>query len=230
MIDNAMINQKSAFKFFILLLLVVLSWYISGFFHIDTIPVKAFLAKFPLFISGLIFILLYCVLTFFIFFSKDILWVASAVLFGPLISSIFIWIAEIINVFILFYLSRILGRKFVENSLDNSKFKELDQRLGNLNIIWLFILRVTPLIPYRFMDMAAGLTRISFRKYLIAAVLGSPLKIFWMQYILAGVGEAILKNPLVAADFFMQHRQVLLFTMIYPVLIIIVLIKFRQKV
>ena len=59
--------------------------------------------------------MLYVVLTFFIWFGpKDVFRIASGVIFGAEISTIYITIAETVNAILLFMLSRIFGREYIE--------------------------------------------------------------------------------------------------------------------
>jgi uncharacterized membrane protein YdjX (TVP38/TMEM64 family) len=79
------------------------------------------------------------------------------------------------------------------------------------------------------MDLAAGLTKISFRKYLLAVIIGSPVKIFWIQYVLSGVGKSILNNPYVLVEYFLNNKFFLFFSFIYIILVISVAIKISSK-
>jgi len=220
-------RYKHEIEFLILIIAVFLIWYLGRYFHIDTQAIQKSLQRFPLFYSGIIYVVLYVIVTFFVFFSKDVFWLMGAVLFGPLLSALFICIAEIINAFILFYLARSLGRAYIEKRL-SEKYKKLDEKLGNINFSWLFIFRAAPLIPYRFLDLAAGLTRIHFRRYLTAVILGSPLKIFWIQYVLFGVGINTF-NPYALAEYFLDNKTLLIFSLVYIMLVIAVIVKIRAK-
>lgn len=219
--------QKNTFKFSILIFLIILIWSLGRFFRLDTGSLEQFLKSFPLFFSGILFIMLYCLLTFFIWFSKDILRVIAALLFGAIYSTLFIWIAEIINSALLFHLARYLGRGFVEKSLKAGPNK-LDERLGRLNFLWIFLFRATPLLPFRFLDLGAGLTRISFIKYLAAVVLGSPLRIFWLQYVLSSVGRDIFNNPYAVTEFFIANKTLFFCSLMYLILVILVAFKIRR--
>jgi uncharacterized membrane protein YdjX (TVP38/TMEM64 family) len=219
-------NNKARFGLFGIIVLLLAA---SGmFFQIDIGRLQASLAKFPVLAAGFIFISLYVVVTFFIWFSKDVFRITAALLFGPVLSTIFVFIAELINAFVLFKFSRILGRGFVEERLKGNS-RNLDERLARANLLWLFLFRTVPLIPLRFMDLAAGLTRISLRKYIIVAALGSPLRIFWLQYVLAAVGRGVLTRPEAVANYLMSNRPAFIFTLAYLVLVIAVLIKLKLK-
>lgn len=221
-------REKHEIEFLILVLVIASLWFFGRFLHIDTQAIEKNLMAFPLVYSSILYIALYVIITFFIFFSKDVFWLMGAVLFGAALSTLFICIAEVINAFILFNLARRFGRAYVEKSI-SEKYKHLDEKLGRINFFWLFIFRAAPLIPYRFLDLGAGLTRIDFRKYLAAVIIGSPIKMFWIQYILYGVGKNIINNPYALVEYFLHNKTLLLFSMVYILLIILVVLKIEEK-
>jgi uncharacterized membrane protein YdjX (TVP38/TMEM64 family) len=220
--------MNNKLKFLVLVIFLALLFCIGAYFRLDIEAMRSFLKKFPLAASGTIFILLYCAVTFFLWLSKDIFKLTAAVLFGAYLSTIFIFIAETINAFILFFFARLLGRGFVEDSL-KARYATLDERIGKANFLWLFLLRATPLVPFRFLDLACGLTRISFRRYILAVILGSPLRIFWVQYILAGVGMSVLNRPQALVNYLTSHKAAFIFSLVYLVLVIIVALKLNSR-
>ena len=219
---------KSGLGFLILVFSLLFLWYLGRFLHLDIQSIRKPLESLPLFVSSLVFVILYVVVTFFVFFSKDIFYLAGALIFGPYLSAALIFISEALNAWILFYCSRHLGRAFVRDSL-SGKYQRLDERLGGVSLFWLFIFRAAPLIPYRFLDMAAGLTRMRFRKYFAAVILGSFIKIFWIQFILYGVGESVLSDPNAIFEYFRNNQPVLMFSLLYLVLVGMVIYKIRKK-
>jgi len=221
-------NHKQELGFIFLVIALLIIWILGKTYNLDSALIQSSLQKFPIFFSATIYIVLYVVITFFIFFSKDIFWLLGAVVFGAVLSTLFICIAEVINACILFYFSRNLGRGYVQKQL-SLKYKYLDEKLGKVNFFWLFIFRAAPLIPYRFLDLAAGLTSIKFRRYLTAVILGSPLKMFWVQYILAGVGYAIFDNPRELVKYFLNDRTLFMFSFIYVILVIALVIKLKYR-
>ncbi len=221
-------KRRNIFKLLIFIISLGLIWFMGRFFHIDTQAIEHSLRKFPVVYSGLIFIVLYCVVTFFIWLSKDVFRLTAAILFGSYLSTVFIWIAETVNAFILFHLARYLGRGFVENSLKDGK-SELDKKLANISFFWLFMFRFTPLIPFRFLDLGMGLTSISFRKYLSVVILGSPLRIFWVQYVLCGVGKGIFDKPSALTGYLLQNKTLFVFSLVYALLVIVVALKIKAK-
>lgn len=224
----SLLQHNNKLKFVIFIISIVLLIVIGRFFSVDIRQLRMSLLKFPVLASGLIFIVLYVAVTFFIWFSKDIFRIAASLVFGPVLSTALVLIAELINAFVLFNFSRMLGRGFVEENL-KGKYRSLDEKFARANFAWLFIFRAVPLIPFRFMDMACGLTRIPLRKYIIVAALGSLPRIFWLQYILAAVGQGVLTNPAATADYLMLNKPAFIFTFIYLALVILVLVKLRPK-
>ena len=89
--------------------------------------------------------------------------------------------------------------------------------------------RAAPLIPYRFLDLAAGLTAMPFRRYIIAVSLGTPFKMFWIQYIIYAVGTSVLSDPQVLMNYFLNNKPLLIFSFIYIILVAMVLYKISKK-
>ena len=221
-------RHKSKIKFLVLIISLILIWYLGRFFQIDTEALGKSLNRFPLLYSGIIYIVLYCAVTFFIFFSKDIFWITGALAYGPYLSTLLVYIAEIINAFILFYLARYLGRNFVEHYVQK-KSEGLDDRLANINFFWLFIMRLAPLIPYRFLDLGVGLTKVRFRRYLAAVLLATPIRVFWVQYILAAVGKNIFNKPELLIGYLSQNKALFILSFIYLALVILAAFKLKHK-
>ncbi|MCX5706796.1 MAG: VTT domain-containing protein [Candidatus Omnitrophica bacterium] len=221
-------KYKRELGFLILIIGLLLFWYLGRYIPLNIPAIQSALSKFPLVLSSILYVVLYVVITFFIFFSKDFFWISGALLFGPFLSALLICIAETINAFILFYMARLLGRAYVEKQV-SKKYQYLDAKLGRINFFWLFIFRAAPLIPYRFMDLAAGLTRISFKRYILAVILGSPVKIFWIQFILYAVGQSVVTHPAVLAEYFLSHKTFFLFSLVYIILMGLAVFKVSSK-
>jgi len=221
-------KYRTELKFLIFILVLSLFWYLGRYMKVDTTLLQDSLAQLPIFVSALLYVVLYITVTFFIFFSKDIFWFIGALLFGPFLSASLICIAELTNAVILFHLSRFLGRGYVEKRLSD-KYRTLDRKLSGLNLFWLLVFRAAPLVPYRFMDLAAGLTGIRFRKYFVAVFFGTPLKMFWIQYIIYAVGKSIINNPFALMEYFLGNRTLFLFSFLYVILVVMVVIKMVKR-
>lgn len=225
-------KNKDKLKFLILVSVFVFLMFSGRYFHIRPDNLEQLFNSGSFFLSAVIFVFLYVLVTFFIWFSKDAFRVAAAVLFGAYRSTLLVFIAEIINAVVLFFLSRYLGRGFVEKKA-GAKDGGLDKKLSQISFFWLVMFRLTPVIPFRFMDMAAGLTKISFRKYLSAVILGSPLRIFWLQFVFAGVGKSILLEPqsliITISNYLLLNNWIFAFSFIYFMLVVLTAYKLRKN-
>lgn len=218
--------MKDKIRFLIFVGALILFFLLGKYLHIDFDNLQTSLSQISIFYRGLLFVILYVVITFFVWLSKDIFYLLGVVAFGPYISAGLIYVAEVINAFILFWLARYLGRSYVEESF-GKRYKGLDERLGNIGFIWLFIFRATPIIPYRFLDLALGLTKISFLKYILAVIFGSPLKVFWVQYILGAVGKDVF-NPYKMAEYFLKSKVLFILSFIYIILVMAIAFKIKK--
>ncbi len=219
---------KSRIEFLALILLFVALYYLGRNLSFHPDMVEMLVGEVPLVFSCQLYVVLYVVVTFFVFFSKDVFWIAGAFVFGPYLSALLIWLAEIINAFVLFGLSRRLGRGFIEHHLPE-KYRHLDDKMGRLSFFWLFLLRAAPLVPYRFQDLGAGLTKIQFRRYIAAVIFGSPVKVFWIQYVLAAVGMSVFRSPTALLDYFLANRVLMWFSLIYPFSVLLIVFKLKAR-
>jgi uncharacterized membrane protein YdjX (TVP38/TMEM64 family) len=225
-----MMNNKFSpqFKFIVFILLLILFWQSGQFFEISEFDYESLLKQLPTGLSSIIFVGLYVGVTFVAWLAKDLFKIVGAIVFGAYLSTTLIWIAEIINAFILFHLSRKLGRDFIQSRLKGG-FAKIDEKIARSGFWSIFIFRAFPIIPFRFLDLAVGLTKIPFRKYLMLVILGSPVRIFWIQFVLAGVGKAFLKDPQVMVDYLTQNTTVFVLSFIYLIITLILVIFLARR-
>lgn len=174
-------SDSSTRRFFFLILIIISGWALGQFLRIETQTIHSFFEGIPLVYSAVLFVLLYVVLTFFIWFTKDILMIAGAVFYGPYISTVFVWIAETLNSIILFVLARRLGHEFVRNKI-NEKWHGLWERMSGVGFWDMLALRAIILVPFRFLDLIFGLTKKPLSRYLAAVIPGSLPRVFMRQY------------------------------------------------
>ncbi len=214
--------KSSLFKFLILVGIIALGIVLGRFFNVTLDDVRSFFTQFPIIVSGIVFVLLYVVATTFILFGpKDILRTAAAFIFGPYVSTAFVWIGEVCNAVILFSISRSLGREYVQAKFNlKSETIEGVQHQG-MSAFGIFVLRINPLIPFRLMDLSFGLSRVDLKKYISVCVIGSIPRIFWLQYIIHGVGANMFKDMASVQQYLLDNRAVLLYSLTYFLLIIV---------
>ncbi|HBG62105.1 MAG: hypothetical protein A2Y03_08925 [Omnitrophica WOR_2 bacterium GWF2_38_59] len=217
-IQKILSNKTLSFLLFIGFL--AMCFIFGKIFEFDIDSMRTFLASFPIVLSGIIFVVLYVVLTSFIWFGpKDVFRIASAVLFGAYVSTILVWISEMLNAVVLFCLSRQLGQEFVQQRLKLKKAK-IEGVKESTGVFGAFVLRINPLIPFRFQDLIAGLSRITLFRYLLAISAPSFLRILWLQFLLAALGVSIFKNPDVVSEYLNSNPVAFRFSSLYFLLVI----------
>ena len=201
--------------------IIVLCWLLSRYFSISLSDIRIYLSRFPIILSGVIFVFLYVGVTTLVWFGpKDVLRVAAAMFFGAYVSTVFVWLGEIGNAIVLFHISRKLGREFVREKF---KITPKDDLVKSSHTDWLGLisLRLNPLIPFRLMDLSLGLTALRFRRYLFIIVLVSPIRIFWLQAILAKIGDQPLNFENIWSVF-LRNINFIYGTLIYFAVIIFI--------
>ncbi len=222
------LRYKNIIRLCLFIFLIGLIFLAGKYLHIDSEELEKLFKSVPFLYSSAIFIFLYVTVTFFVWFSKDVFRLIGAIVFGAYLSTLLVFISETINAFVLFYTARFLGRDFVNKHLNFSSFN-LSDKLGKSNLAWLVLIRMVPLVPFRFMDLSMGLMNITFRRYLVVVLLGSLLRIFWLQFILAGIGKAVLSSPDEIIVYLSANKPVFIFTFIYFIMSVIVALKLNKK-
>lgn len=202
---------------------------LGRYFKIDSEKLKQIFIGRSFLRAALSYIFLYVVVTFFIWLSKDIFRFIAAIIFGPFLSTMLVFLAEMINALILFSLSRYLGKGFVDTLL-RSTSEGLKTKVSEGTLWFLFMLRAIPLVPFRMLDLVCGLTRMRLSRYLMIAALASPARVFWVQYILSGLGEAAFKNPELLMNYLLENRIAFVWSLVYLISAIILTFRLRKKI
>jgi uncharacterized membrane protein YdjX (TVP38/TMEM64 family) len=215
-------------RFLIFLLLAAFFLALSPFIHFDQQAVQDYLKRFPVFWSALVFIFLYVGLTFFVWVGpKDVLRIAGAFLFGPYLSTVIVWFGEMGNACVMFSLSRHFGRGYVAERMPG-QMERLDHIMSGKSSWGIFFAKFFPVIPFRFLDLACGLTRISLKKYLLISAVASPLRIFVIQFFVA-LGVDTILNPAKLSVYLEQHPAIFLAVASYVIGAFVMVVVFKKK-
>jgi uncharacterized membrane protein YdjX (TVP38/TMEM64 family) len=173
---------KTNFLFFFIFVIIFI--FAGRFFHFDPEHSRQFFSQYSPFWSGVVFLLLYVVGTFFIWFGpKDVLRVAALFIFGVMQSTVLIYIGEMLNMAALFWFSRKMGRPFVEAKAQG-RIKQIEEAASQTSAAAIFFMKFYPVISFRLLDLGYGLTKISFLKYAVISLIASPLRLYIVQYFL----------------------------------------------
>lgn len=108
----------------------------------------------------------------FIPFPAEFMAIANGMCFGPLWGMVITWVGTMLGAVLAFWLSRALGRPFVERMLKREDWRRADQWLGHHGGRAVFFSRFVPIIAFNLINYAAGLTRIPLWTFLWTTGLG----------------------------------------------------------
>lgn len=136
--------------------------------------------------APIIFLLLASILPIFLF-PPGIFSVIGGLLFGFKLGAILTIIAAIIYTNIMFLISRYFARNKIENFLEKRlTLKQFNRIFGlkdNKLATFLIICRLIPILPNSVVSYSYGLTRISFKHYFIANLIGLiPGRLIWLNF------------------------------------------------
>lgn len=106
--------------------------------------------------------------------------IAGGFVFGTLNGFILTWLGALLGGAACFGISRRFGRRFVAHS---KRAKKLDPYLEEHGALIIFVLRLIPLVSFDLISYAAGLSSISFWRFLLATALGSAPGTFVFVYL-----------------------------------------------
>lgn len=106
------------------------------------------------------------------FFPDSLLAILGGTIFGLGRGFLYTSIGALIGGSISFFISRILGQSFVEK-LENDKLKNIQNLLKDNGFLMILLLRLIPLFPFDLISYGAGLTKISYKDFLLGTLIGT---------------------------------------------------------
>jgi len=148
------------------------------FIAVRLLPVTDWLTRFNYWVADLgswgvlLFILVYILATV-LFFPASILTIGAGFIFGVLPGTAIVSIAATAGAALAFLIARYLARDQIEHRVaNNSTFKRIDQAIGERGARLVFLLRLSPLIPFNLSNYFYGLTAVKFWPYVLASWIG----------------------------------------------------------
>jgi uncharacterized membrane protein YdjX (TVP38/TMEM64 family) len=100
----------------------------------------------------------------------SLLTLAAGAIFGIAGGVVYVFLGAVIGSSLAFLIARYVARPAVERRLAaDARFKRIDRAVGERGRKIVFLLRLSPALPFNVLNYALGLTRVRFRDYLIAA-------------------------------------------------------------
>jgi uncharacterized membrane protein YdjX (TVP38/TMEM64 family) len=104
------------------------------------------------------------------FVPGSLLTLGAGAIFGLRDGVIYVFVAAAIGSGLAFLVARYVARSAIEQRMaGNAKFAAIDRAVGEEGRKIVFLLRLTPVIPFNLLNYALGLTRVRFTDYLMAS-------------------------------------------------------------
>jgi uncharacterized membrane protein YdjX (TVP38/TMEM64 family) len=143
------------------------------------LPVTQWLTEFNHWIAQLgilgvvLFMAVYIVATV-LFFPASVLTIGAGFVFGVLAGTVIVSVSATIGAALAFLIARYLARGKIEQKVSsNKKFKQIDRAIGEQGAKLVFLLRLSPLIPFNVSNYFYGLTAVRFWPYVLASWIGT---------------------------------------------------------
>ena len=142
------------------------------------LPVKQYLIAFlnwtqgsgmwaPVFVAG------FYVLATVLLVPGSVITLGAGFLFGVPLGLLTVWIGANLGAAVAFLLGRTIARGWVEQKVKgNPKFAAIDEALGKEGFKIVLLLRLSPIFPFSLLNYALGITKVPFRNYVLASLIG----------------------------------------------------------
>jgi uncharacterized membrane protein YdjX (TVP38/TMEM64 family) len=151
---------------------------VALFVGLRLLPITDGLNSFNLWLAGLgaigvvIFIIIYALATV-LFVPGSVLTIGAGFIFGLGLGVVAVSIGSVAGAALAFLASRYLARKKIESlARRNEKFASIDRAIGEQGWKLVFLLRLSPLIPFNLSNYFYGITAIKFWPYVLASWIG----------------------------------------------------------
>lgn len=113
----------------------------------------------------------------------SILTLAGGAIFGLVWGTAYVFIAAVAGSIGGFAVSRYIARSAVEKRIANDpRFAAVDSAVADHGFKIVFLLRMSPVFPFSFLNYALGLTRVSLRDYALASFGMLPATLLYVYY------------------------------------------------
>jgi uncharacterized membrane protein YdjX (TVP38/TMEM64 family) len=117
------------------------------------------------------------------FVPGSILTLAAGAIFGLVGGTVYVFVAATVGASAAFLVARYLARRAIEHRMgDNARFSAIDRAVGDQGRKIVFLLRLSPVFPFNFLNYGLGLTRVRFTDYLVASIGMLPGTLLYVYY------------------------------------------------
>ncbi len=117
------------------------------------------------------------------FFPGSLLTLAAGAIFGLLRGSIYVFVAATLGASLSFLIARYAARPLVWRKLaGDDRFEKIDRAVGKEGGKMVFLMRLSPILPYNALNYALGLTKVGFIPFLLGSIGMIPGTILYTYY------------------------------------------------
>lgn len=186
-----LLRSIAKFSAFIILLLGL--WGLARQYTLTIEAIKTFITAYPPLIAAFIYASIYIFVSVAPTPARDLVKLVGALIWGILASSAILWIAETLTAIISFWLSRLMGKAFIDRIIGN-RASSLQDRLRHAGVKTIVFLRLLPIVPWRYLNFGSGLVDLKFRDFFIGSIIGIIPRTLLVQYLFAELGDRFLSE------------------------------------
>lgn len=184
-IINNLVKYKKLTVFIVFLIIFVyISYKYYYYLYIlkDPVKIKELILSYGRY-SIIIFILFQIIQVIVFFIPGEIVQIAGGYIYGTFLGGVLSSIGIFLGSFMVYYISRYLGRDLVQKMISKDKFKFFNKILkSSNNVKVIFFLYLVPGIPKDALAYICGISNISFKEFIIFSTLGRIPAIFISTY------------------------------------------------
>lgn len=168
-----MLKHKTKVFKIALFLIIVIAIFVclkcSFFKKCDIYSTKTYINSFGM-LAPVVYIIMFTLVPLTLF-PDSILAISGGMVFGVFYGTIYTIIGAVCGATLSFYIARFLGKEIVDKLIDGRArwFEDGTEKRGFLIIL---ILRLIPLVPFDIISYGAGLSKIKFKDFFAASIIG----------------------------------------------------------
>jgi len=191
--DKALPLLRSIIKFATLVLLLLGLWGLARQYTLTIEAIKTYIIAYPPLYSAIIYASIYIFVSIAPTPARDLVKFVGALVWGTWVSSAILWIAEILTAIISFWLSRVMGKAFIDRIMGN-RASALQDKLRHAGVGTIVFLRLLPVVPWRYLNFGSGLVDLKFRDFFIGSIIGILPRTLLVQYLFVELGGRFLSD------------------------------------